>query len=695
MKKISKNLVLAVLICAVMLTPASNIFAKTASIHDHSKGTLDGGGGCNGGHLLNATVLPWEANYTPLGPALGWSPPEADFGSMYEGKTFRWSYAIWYSTYSDDETIVPYHLKIKYQSGDEEHPWVSLFPTDGVLCPENGYSMIGDICVDTTGLSPGYHLATVIIDSPAKSTGEMLYNTPKQMLIKVHVYRFYGGGPTLRYWPPAPTLIFDRSNSADGQTKTFQIWNSGKGTLTYSFFTYPPCPWVSITPASGTSTGEKDTITVTVNPSQITCGSGTLAYIYIVSNGGWRGDGRNIDYSSGAGNAVGYIRVWRTNMKNSYDSHDLKYDVKTGKIELPEINRTRTYNPKYDSNENTVDTGSNIPHSTYHIITPGNDVRPVGGKKTTKPDFNGIMPTIKHDTIDNDTDITPPRGNHKPAVLDPHGPYVGDVGEPIKFHATFDRGSNPRYYYQYYTFGWYFGDGFNEENGESHIIERTTHGNKITLINPPKRESVALNNQNPTHVYNKPGVYEVTVFYYYILDWKNIPLLSDLQWCLPDNPPGDTYIYHTATTTVYVGVDPPEDSGQSIDDMIKEKLRLREINITDEKPNGAGNTLPDLPNVDSNDGDEQVSEDGSGYQPDTVETGKPVENGTTAEINESNSAPGVPLDNNNGSNKVDNSGHENNDDKGFNMLHLLLERLFERFDDNGFLKTMLSKRFAR
>ncbi|HEC81324.1 MAG TPA: hypothetical protein ENI42_02705, partial [Thermoplasmatales archaeon] len=217
-----KKPTITVLICILFLMPISNILAKNASMHNHLSNTINGcGGDCNNGHLINATVLPWEANYTPLGPTLGWSPTVADFGSMYEGKTFRWSYAIWYSTYEDDKSIIPYHLEIKYQPGDEQHPWVTLFPEDGILTPENSYSMLGDICIDTTGLTPGYHIATVIIDSPAKGAGEIVDNTPKQMLLKVNVLRFYGGGPTLRYWPPAPTLIFDYNNNADGQTQTF------------------------------------------------------------------------------------------------------------------------------------------------------------------------------------------------------------------------------------------------------------------------------------------------------------------------------------------------------------------------------------------------------------------------------------------------------------------------------------------
>lgn len=644
-----KKPTITVLICILFLMPISNILAKNASMHNHLSNTINGcGGDCNNGHLINATVLPWEANYTPLGPTLGWSPTVADFGSMYEGKTFRWSYAIWYSTYEDDKSIIPYHLEIKYQPGDEQHPWVTLFPEDGILTPENSYSMLGDICIDTTGLTPGYHLATVIIDSPAKGAGEIVDNTPKQMLLKVNVLRFYGGGPTLRYWPPAPTLIFDYNNNADGQTQTFEIWNSGKGTLTYSLFTYPPCPWISINPSHGTSTGERDTITVTVNPSKITC-QGKEAYIYIISNGGWRGDGRNVDYSSGAKNAVGYIRVWRTTMKNPYNNHDLKYDVKTGKIDLPLINRTCTYNPRYDSNSNVGNTGNNINHNIYSD-TPTKDTELIGnGRELVKTgfDLNNITPSIKRDTIDNDTDITPSKINNKPPVLDPHGPYFGNVGEPIKFHATFDRGSNPKYYYQYYTFGWYFGDGFNEENGEAHIIERTTHGHKITLINPPRRESVALNNQNPTHVYNKPGEYEVTVFYYYILDWRNIPLLSDLQWCLPDNPPGDTYIYHTTTTTVYVGVDAPTDSEYNIEDIISEKMRIREnlINMTNEKPEEPNNSSPDTPNDDLVDSKEEISEKPENefnYDP-SQGSKQPSENNNTAPTTDgSKDTTGVP-----------------------------------------------------
>ncbi|MDD5779307.1 MAG: Ig-like domain-containing protein, partial [Candidatus Thermoplasmatota archaeon] len=64
---------------------------------------------------------------------------------------------------------------------------------------------------------------------------------------------------------------------------TFEIWNSGEGTLTYSLS--ESCGWVSVSPVSGTSTGEHDTVTVTVDTTGLSLGSHSCT-VSISSDGG-------------------------------------------------------------------------------------------------------------------------------------------------------------------------------------------------------------------------------------------------------------------------------------------------------------------------------------------------------------------------------------------------------------------------
>jgi hypothetical protein len=57
----------------------------------------------------------------------------------------------------------------------------------------------------------------------------------------------------------------------DASSQTFRVWNSGGGTLNYSISDNRS--WLSVSPSSGTSTGEQDTITVNYSTSGLSAGS--------------------------------------------------------------------------------------------------------------------------------------------------------------------------------------------------------------------------------------------------------------------------------------------------------------------------------------------------------------------------------------------------------------------------------------
>jgi hypothetical protein len=77
----------------------------------------------------------------------------------------------------------------------------------------------------------------------------------------------------------------DFGDMCEGETDstTFEIWNCGTGTLTYSL--NETCGWVEVNPTSGSSTGEHDTITVDIDTTGLSEGSHTCD-ISISSNGG-------------------------------------------------------------------------------------------------------------------------------------------------------------------------------------------------------------------------------------------------------------------------------------------------------------------------------------------------------------------------------------------------------------------------
>ena len=67
---------------------------------------------------------------------------------------------------------------------------------------------------------------------------------------------------------PLSSSCFEGSDASD---QSFDVWNSGGGTLSYSIS--DNAAWLSCTPTSGTSTGEQDTITVTYATSSLLSGS--------------------------------------------------------------------------------------------------------------------------------------------------------------------------------------------------------------------------------------------------------------------------------------------------------------------------------------------------------------------------------------------------------------------------------------
>ena len=83
----------------------------------------------------------------------------------------------------------------------------------------------------------------------------------------------------------APTS-HDFGDMYEGETenRTFEIWNSGTETLTYSLS--ESCGWVCVDPTSGSSTGEHDNITVEINTTGLAAGSSYTCNISISSNGG-------------------------------------------------------------------------------------------------------------------------------------------------------------------------------------------------------------------------------------------------------------------------------------------------------------------------------------------------------------------------------------------------------------------------
>ena len=67
------------------------------------------------------------------------------------------------------------------------------------------------------------------------------------------------------------SLSASAAQGSNASSQSFQVSNSGGGTLSYTIS--DSATWLSVTPTSGTSTGEQDTITVAYATSGLPAGT--------------------------------------------------------------------------------------------------------------------------------------------------------------------------------------------------------------------------------------------------------------------------------------------------------------------------------------------------------------------------------------------------------------------------------------
>ena len=203
-------------------------------------------------------VTPKNSDPQPLG-ILEYEPRSHDFGEMYEGEINDTIFDIWTSggccELSFDLTW--------------ECPWIDAFPTSGV---SNGEHVPITVTINTAGMDSGAYNCTIVITTNVSMTG--YFNVT--VIIIGHTY------PALAFYPQSH--YFGILMEGVTEETTFDIWNSGTGTITYSLSWDES--WVTVTPTSGSSTGEHDQISVTIDTTGLPLGSTQQCYIQIESNGG-------------------------------------------------------------------------------------------------------------------------------------------------------------------------------------------------------------------------------------------------------------------------------------------------------------------------------------------------------------------------------------------------------------------------
>jgi len=179
----------------------------------------------------------------PPVPVFSYDPTSHDFGNMFVDETDSTTFDIWNS----GTGTLTYSLS-------ESCSWVDISSTSGSSTGEHDTITVD---IDTTGLSETTHSCDIVITSDGGSG---------TFTVDVNVI------------PPSPMLSFSPTSHDFGNmlvdetdSTTFDIWNSGTGILTYGLS--ESCGWVDVTPAGGDSTGEHDTITVSVDTTGLSDGS--------------------------------------------------------------------------------------------------------------------------------------------------------------------------------------------------------------------------------------------------------------------------------------------------------------------------------------------------------------------------------------------------------------------------------------
>ena len=191
-------------------------------------------------------------------PELAYEPQSYDFGEVEEGEVLSTSFLIW----NNGTGTLSYNLSVS----PDDKLIESVIPSSG---ESNGERDEIVVTINTSGLAPGTYTSAVNITSNGGNG---------TFIVEVTVVE----SPLLEFYPKV--IDFGEVSQGYSGTRTFEIWNGGGGTLTYQLEEHSS--WiVSVDPSSGSSTGERDTIEVTINTTGLTEGSYT-GTIYISSNGG-------------------------------------------------------------------------------------------------------------------------------------------------------------------------------------------------------------------------------------------------------------------------------------------------------------------------------------------------------------------------------------------------------------------------
>ena len=138
--------------------------------------------------------------------------------------------------------------------------WLSENPTSGSSTGTNDTTLV-TVWVNTTGMSAGDYSANITITGPGAS------NSPQVVPVSLHIS---SPTPEISCKPESLTftVVGGGSPAANG---TLEVWNSGIGTINWTLS--DDASWLSENSTSGSSTGEHDTVAVSVDTAGMSAGN--------------------------------------------------------------------------------------------------------------------------------------------------------------------------------------------------------------------------------------------------------------------------------------------------------------------------------------------------------------------------------------------------------------------------------------
>ncbi|MDO8473528.1 MAG: hypothetical protein Q7T05_06900, partial [Dehalococcoidia bacterium] len=145
--------------------------------------------------------------------------------------------------------------------------WLVLTPFSG---KSTGQACTTTVVVNTAGLTAGTYSASITISAPGAANSPM--TAPVTLAVVSTTTPPAPAPPTIGY-SPANVVFAATQGGSNPSAQSLGVWNSGGGTLNWSVS--DDAPWLALSPASGSSTGETDPVSVSVNITGLAAGTYT------------------------------------------------------------------------------------------------------------------------------------------------------------------------------------------------------------------------------------------------------------------------------------------------------------------------------------------------------------------------------------------------------------------------------------